>query len=176
VVKILKLHYGIATVGVLSTLDVVNLFRGRISGKQLFKNIASTGATVAGGTAGWVGGAAAGAVSSKVSNAVLGAFIEDDADEMVRIIEKVFQQMAEDYLLYQLEAEHIIDKLKDKLTGKTLKDMFESNNRKEFARKLLIDGFESEISKRRYVKLPSNKELTNGLKEVLEEIADNDVA
>lgn len=34
---------------VLSSVDVVNIFRGRISGKQLFKNIAGTTATVAGG-------------------------------------------------------------------------------------------------------------------------------
>lgn len=37
--------------------DVVNIFRGRISGKQLFKNVTNTASSVAGGTAGWVGGA-----------------------------------------------------------------------------------------------------------------------
>jgi Na+-translocating ferredoxin:NAD+ oxidoreductase RNF subunit RnfB len=195
---------GIATVAVLSAVDVVNIFQGRISGKQLFKNIATTGATVAGGTAGWVGGAAAGAAlgsavpiignvvggiiggivgsfavgaaSSKVSNAVFGAFIEDDADEMVKIIEAVFQQMAEDYFLNQTEAEHIVDDLKEKLTGKTLKDMFESSNRKEFAYNLLINNVEKEFSKRQYIKLPSTSEMVAGLKTALEEIADNDVA
>ncbi|MDR0682313.1 MAG: hypothetical protein LBG15_10780 [Dysgonamonadaceae bacterium] len=191
---------GIATVAVLSTFDVVNIFRGRISGKQLFKNIATTGATVVGGTAGWVGGAAAGAaigsavpiigtaiggilgsigagtVSSKVSSAVLGAFIEDDADEMVKIIEREFQQTAEDFLLNQSEAEHIVDKLKEKLTGKTLKDMFESKNRKKFAHNLLVGSVENEVSKRQYIKLPSDLEMINGLREVLEEISDENIA
>ena len=39
---------------VLSSFDVANIFRGRISGKQLFKNMANTAATVGAGTGGWV--------------------------------------------------------------------------------------------------------------------------
>lgn len=192
---------GAVSVVVLSSVDVVNIFRGRISGKQLFKNVAGTTATVAGGTAGWVGGAtagaavgsvipiigtavggfiggllgsfAAGAASSKVTNAVLGAFIEDDADEMVRIIEKVFTQLAEDYLLSQDEAERIIDSLKEELTGSTLKDMFASSNRKEFARKMLVRHIEPEVAKRKRIKMPSDEALQKSLREVLEDIADN---
>ena len=45
---------------VLSSFDVANIFRGRISGKQLFKNMANTAATVGAGTGGWVAGAAIG--------------------------------------------------------------------------------------------------------------------
>lgn len=191
---------GAVSVVVLSSVDVVNIFRGRISGKQLFKNVAGTTATVAGGTAGWVGGAtagaavgsvvpvigtavggfiggllgsfAAGAASSKVTNAVLGAFIEDDADEMVRIIEKVFTQLAEDYLLSQEEAEKIIDSLKGELTGTTLKDMFASSDRKAFARKMLIKHIEPEVVKRKKIKMPSDEEMQKSLKELLEDIAD----
>lgn len=192
---------GAVSVVVLSSVDVVNIFRGKISGKQLFKNVAGTTATVAGGTAGWVGGAtagaavgtvipiigtavggfvggllgsfAAGAASSKVTNAVLGTFIEDDADEMVRIIEKVFTQLAEDYLLSQKEAEKIIDSLKDELTGSTLKDMFASSNRKDFARKMLVRHIEPEVAKRKKISMPTDGDLQRSLKEVLEEIADN---
>lgn len=191
---------GAVSVVVLSSVDVVNIFRGRISGKQLFKNVANTASTVAGGTAGWVGGAsagaaigsvipvigtavggflggligtfAAGAATSKVSNAVLGAFIEDDADEMVRIIEKVFQELASDYLLNQKEAENIVDELKDELTGATLKDMFASSNRKRYARNLLIKPIEKEIKKRERVTIPSDTQMQNSLREVLEEMAD----
>lgn len=187
---------GAVSVVVLSSVDVVNIFRGRISGKQLFKNVANTASTVAGGTAGWVGGAtigsvvpiigtavggfiggllgsfAVGAATSKVSNSVLGAFIEDDADEMVRIIENVFQQLAEDYLLNQKEAENIIDNLKDDLTGSTLKDMFASSDRVKFARNLLIDYVENEVKKRKKIDIPSYTEMQNSLRKVLEEIAD----
>ncbi len=200
---------GGVTVAVLSTADIVNIFRGRISGKQLFKNIANTTSTVAGGTAGWAGGAAAGAkvgavigsvfpgagtviggaiggviggltgsfaggaVSGKISDAVLGAFIEDDAEEMVRIIEKVFAELAEDYLLSQKEAENITEKLSSKLNGKTLKDMFESNDRRAFAEKLLIDDIEKEIADREKIIMPSEEEMQESLREVLEEISDD---
>lgn len=191
---------GAVSVVVLSSVDVVNIFRGRISGKQLFKNVANTAATVAGGTAGWVGGAtagaaigsvipivgtavggfiggvlgsfAAGAASNKVSNTVLGAFIEDDAEEMVRIIEKVFQELATDYLLNQKEAESIVDALKNELTGRTLKDMFASSNRKAFAKKLLVKHIENEVKNRKKIVIPSDEAMKNSLRNVLEEIAD----
>lgn len=191
---------GAVSVAVLSSVDVINIFRGRISGKQLFKNVANTATTVAGGTAGWIGGATAGAAigsvvpivgtaiggfiggllgsfaggaaSSKVSNAVLGAFIEDDADEMVAIIEKVFQRLAEDYLLNQKEAENIIDSLKDDLTGSTLKDMFASSDRVNFAKNLLINHIENEVKKRKKIDIPSSFEMQNSLKKVLEDISD----
>lgn len=191
---------GAVSVVVLSSVDVVNIFRGRISGKQLFKNVANTAAAVAGGTAGWVGGAtagaaigsvipivgtavggfiggvlgsfAAGAASSKVSNTVLGAFIEDDAEEMVRIIEIVFQELATDYLLNQKEAESIVDALKNELTGRTLKDMFASSNRKAFAKNLLVNHIENEVKNRKKIVIPSDEAMKNSLRNVLEEIAD----
>ena len=181
------------TVAVLSTVDVVNIFRGRISGKQLFKNLANTTSTVAGGTGGWLGGAAigsailpgvgtviggligsiaAGAAAGKVSNAVLGAFIEDDAEEMVSIIESEFQDLAADYLINKDEADNIVEKLQKELNGKKLKDMFASSDRIEYADNLLIPIIESEIRKRKFVKVPTNKQMIDSLKEVLEEIAD----
>ncbi|MGX6444025.1 hypothetical protein ACWM35_12490 [Neobacillus sp. K501] len=192
---------GAVSVVVLSSVDVVNIFRGRISGAQLFKNVANTASTVAGGTAGWVGGAAAGAAigsavpiigtavggivggllgsfaggtaANKVSNVVLSEFIEDDANEMVRTIEKVFTKLAEDYLLNQREAERIIDHLKNDLTGSTLKEMFASPDRIEFARNLLIKHVESEVSKRKKIIIPSQDEMGSALKSVLEEMSDN---
>lgn len=191
---------GAVSVVVLSSVDVVNIFRGRISGKQLLKNVANTASTVAGGTAGWVGGAAAGAAvgsavpiigtaigglvggvlgsfagggaSSKVSNAVLGTFIEDDAEEMIRIIEKVFQSLATDYLLNQTEVENIVDALKNDLTGRTLKDMYASTDREKFAKDLLIGHIEREVKKRKRIVMPSEEEMQMTLRTILEEIAD----
>lgn len=52
---------GTVSAVILSTGDVINIFRSRISGAQLLKNVTNTVSSVAGGTAGWVGGAAAGA-------------------------------------------------------------------------------------------------------------------
>lgn len=45
----------------LSTGDIINLFRGRISGEQFLKDVTVTGATIAGGSAGWIAGNAVGA-------------------------------------------------------------------------------------------------------------------
>ncbi len=193
---------GAVTVVVLSSVDVVNIFRGRISGKQLFKSVTNTTATVAGGTAGWVAGAAAGAafgsavpiigtavcgviggiigsfaagaVSSKVSNTVLGAFIEDDAEEMVRIVEKVFQELAVDYLLNQAEAGEVVDMLKADLSGGTLKDMFASSNRNIFARDMLMTHIENVVSKRKKILIPSDEAFISSLRSTLEELADAD--
>ena len=191
---------GISVV-VLSTVDVVNIFRGRISGKQLFKNIANTASTVAGGTAGWVGGATAGAalgsvvpivgtavggfvggllgsfgggaVAGKVSNKVLNNFIEDDVNEMLRIIEKEFSELSVDYLLNKEEAESVIDNLKEDLTGSTLKDMFADDDQEEFARDLILPHIESIVKNRKKIKLPTEKQMCQELRVVLEEIADN---
>ena len=184
---------GGATVVVLSSADIINIFRGKISGKQLFKNIANTTSTVVGGTAGWVIGAAAGSVipvvgtiiggivgscvagaaSIKVSNTILGTFIEDDAVEMVKILETVFSEMALNYLLNKQEIENIMTDLNEGLNGKVLKDMFASSDREGFAKKLLFDCIEKEVKKRKIIKIPSQKEMQASLREVLEEIAEN---
>ena len=192
---------GTISVAILSSVDVVNIFRGRISGAQLFKNFTNTATTVAGGTAGWIGGAAAGAaigsavpiigttiggiaggllgafgggsIAGKVSNTVMSEFIEDDADEMVSIIQRVFQKIAEEYLLNQQEAEKAIDNLKTNLSGGILKDMFASTDREQFAKELLIPCIEQQVKIRKKIFIPSDKEIVNSLRDVLEEISDN---
>lgn len=182
---------------VLSSFDVANIFRGRISGKQLFKNMAGTAATVGGGTGGWIAGAAAGsallpgigtviggiagslvggAAAGKATNAVVGTFIEDDADEMVEIIQTVFTDMASEYLLSNKEAEKSVDKLRDKLDGKILKDMFANSDRKQFARNMLTPIIEKETAKREIIHNLSTEQMINSVKTVLEEINDTLVA
>lgn len=177
------------TVVVLSSFDIANIFNGRISGKQLFKNLANTTSTVAGGTAGWIGGAAigsaifpgigtivggligslgAGAVANKATDTVLGAFIEDDADEMVRIIEKEFAELAQDYLLNQKEAEKITDALKDRLDGSKLKEMFASSDRQAYALDMLVPLVEKEVSMRKHIKLPSDEQMLTAVREIIE--------
>src|SRR5690606_1534651 len=113
-----------------------------------------------------------GTLAGKASDSVLDLFIEDDADKMISIIEVKFKQLAEDYLLGRDEAEHIVDALKENLTGAALKDMFASEDRYAFAHSLLIDHVENEVKKRQKVRLPSEEQMIQGLREVLEEIAD----
>ena len=191
---------GAVSVAVLSSLDIANIFRGRISGSQLFKNIANTASAVAGGTAGWIGGSTAGAfigsvvpfigtaiggvvggvlgsvaggsAAGKVSDSVLDEFIEDDANKMVKKIEDVFTKLSEDYLLNKKEAEKIIDRLGNKLTGSLLKDMFASSNRDLFAKNLLIPLIEDQVKNRQVIKMPSDDQMVYGLRMVLEELSD----
>ena len=191
---------GAVSFAVLSIGDVGSIFQGRISGTQLFKNLTNTASTVVGGGAGWTAGAAAGAafgsvipgigtaiggviggvagafaggaLSSKATGAALDQFIKDDADKMIAIIQEVFSSLAEEYLITQKEAERIVDRLSERLTGGTLKDMFASADRRNFARTLLEEYFKDEAYSREYIHSPTGAELRQGLKDVLEEIAD----
>lgn len=181
------------TVAVLSLADISNIFSGRISGKQLFKNLTNTMATVGGGTGGWIAGAAAGsiipgfgtiigglvgsvvggAVAGHVTNKVIGTFVEDDAEEMVRIIEKVFAELANEYLLSQKEAEKIVDNLQECLNGDILKDMYASEDRELFARNFLTPIVETGIAYRPMIHALTQEQMLNGIREILEDIADN---
>ncbi len=184
-----------ATVFVLSAKDIYSIFKGRISGKQLFKNIANSTSGVIGGMGGLTGGAVigtailpgigtalgaivgsacGGAAAQKASNKITSKFIEDDAEEMVRIIEKEFEKLANDYLLTRREAEKSIDRLGDSLTPNVLKDMFASEGRQGYAKSILVPIIENEIKSRRKIELPSDEQMVQSLRMVLEEIEEAD--
>ena len=192
----------IASVVVLSSVDVVNIFRGRISGGQLIKNVVNTTGTVAGGTAGWIGGAwagalvgsfipiignSAGALIGGIAGAVKGGslagnatdkimdnFIEDDADVMVGIIEEEFTQIAQDYLFNKNEAESVVNDLGESITGSMLKDMYACDDREEYARQLIIPFAEIISKQRPYIRELTREEMQVGLKAYLEDIAESE--
>ena len=184
---------GIATVVVMSTGDVVNIFRGRISFGQLFKNVVNTSANVGGGVVGWKAGAAAGSffgpvgtflggltgavvgstVAGKASQTVTDGLIEDDAKAMLRILEDEFKTVAVDFLLNKTESEKVADALKEKLNGGSkLKDMYASDDCREFARKLIESCTVPVIKRRKKISLPSTQDYVRGLRKVLEKSAD----
>ena len=193
---------------VLSVADVARIFKGRISGKQLFKNLSATGASIAGGTGGWIGGAAlgakiggaigsiipfagtatgaavgggiggvvgslgAGAASGAATKKIIGHFVEDDADAMVKVLQEVFADMGEEYLINQKEADDLVVALQQVLTGKLLMEMYATEDHKAFARALMSDLFEDVSRNRQHILLPTNEQFVDGLRAVLEEIAD----
>lgn len=184
----------VGTVAVLSSMDVVNMFRGRISGKQLFKNIVSTTGTTVGGVGGWVGGAGlgsvvfpgigtiaggiagsllGGAITGKATKCVVDNFIEDDAEEMVKIIENLFCRLAKDYLLSQKEAEDCVGILSQNLNGNILKNMYACDDREEFASGLLEPIISEEIKERDKIYVPNAENMTEKLREILEEISED---
>lgn len=182
------------TVVVLSSADIINIFRGRISGAQLFKNLVNTGSTVAGGAGGGMAGAAIGTAilpgvgtavggfigalfggskAGKASDAIMSNFIEDDANKMLDIIQKEFTKLASEYLLSQKEAEKITDRLSSVLDGKELKDMFASSDQHKYARNLLIPLIKNQVTKRAYIKTPDQSLMVRYLTNILNDIAVN---
>ncbi len=186
------------SIAVLSSMDIVRMFRGRISTKQLFKNLTVTTSSIAGGTGGWIAGASTGAVigsafpiigtavgatvggivgsfaggtiASESTNAVMNLLIEDDAEAMVKIIETTFVEIVQNYLLNEKEIEIVLEELQKKLTGNVLQDMYASNEREEFASNLLLDDVETVVKSRKKIQPIKNTDLLLGLKYVLEEL------
>ena len=191
---------GVVTTLVISSVDFVRLFQGKVSGAQLFKNVATTASGVAGGTGGWMAGAAGGAAigsavpvigtaaggiiggllgafaggtaASKVATTVLGEFIEDDAKEMLSIVEKVFGDLAFNYLLSEKEAKAAIDEFKSGDIPDFLRDMYASDSRTSFAKRKL-EPIVIEIAKnRKIVSLPTEKEIIRKTGEVIDSLVD----
>jgi len=193
---------GAVSIVILSAGDIANIFRSRISGAQLIKNVTNTVSSVIGGTTGWIGGTSIGAtlgsivpglgnavggvvggilgalgggtVAGEVSNAVMSNFIEDDANKMVKIIEEAFLTMVSDYLLTQREVEHVIDHLSESLTGGNLKDMYASEDRVSFAKQLILPHIEKEINRRKKISTLDSGLMQRGLRLLLEDIADSE--
>lgn len=188
----------IATTAVLSSVDFVRMFNGRMSGAQLFKNVTVTASGVAGGTVGWFGGAAAGAAigsvapgpgtaigalvggllgslgvgtaASKTAAAVLDEFIEDDAQGMLAIMEKVFGALCVEYLLTREEAEAVLEDFQALDLPDTLRDMYAADDRRGYARDVLEPLVEERARARMRVALPSSESLCKGTRQVLEEL------
>ncbi|WP_461535188.1 hypothetical protein [Spongorhabdus nitratireducens] len=190
---------GVVTTVVLSSVDAYRFFKDEVSGAQLFKNVAVTATSVAGGTAGWMGGAAAGAalgsavpvigttaggiiggllgafgggtVAQKGAKAVLDEFIREDAEEMLDIVNDVFAQMASEYLLNKSEAETVVNKIKELDMAKKMREMYSSSNRKIFARKMLTPMMDKVTESRAKIIIPDMKNLMTATKEIVIELA-----
>ena len=186
---------GVVTVTVLSSVDFYRMFQGKVSGAQVFKNVTNTTASVAGGTAGWVGGAAAGAtlgtaipiigtavggiiggvlgslgggiVAGKASAAAMDAIITDDAKKMQEILGDIFSQLAEEYLLNKEEAEHVINLLSEKISEETLRNMYKSSSKRNFAKQLIEPVMENVAKQRKHIKLPSSKQMYKETKKLV---------
>ena len=172
--------------------DIIDIFRGRISGKQLLKNIAGTAGGIGGGMAGAAAGAAVGSIipgpgtiiggivgavggsigGSLGADALADLIAEDDADDMLDIITVEFQNLAEEYLLNNNEANNVSIALQEQLTANELKNMFSASNQHEYARDMVENLIKDEIDKREDIVIPSDEILSETLVDVLEDIYD----
>ncbi|MBQ9290346.1 MAG: hypothetical protein IJ210_09550 [Clostridia bacterium] len=200
--KLLRSNAITATVSlaVFAVPDVIDIFRGRISGKQLVKNLAETAGGIGGGMAGAAGGAAGGAAIGSIIpgigtavGATVGGIIgalgggvggslgvgavadliaEDDADEMLDIITVEFQNLVEEYLLNNDEATNVSNELQKELDTNVLKDMYASRNQHTYARNIVEKLIQAEVKKRKTISTPSDEEMASSMVDILEDIYD----
>jgi len=190
---------GVVTTIVISSVDFSRMFQGKISGAQLFKSVTTTASSVAGGSggmwAGAVGGAAVGSAvpiigtavggfiggllgsivggtaASKVASSVLDEFIEDDAKKMLVIVEKIFGDLSFDYLLNEGEAKEAIDEFQKNDIQDFLRNMYASDSRKKFAKKMLTPIIAEVVKKREVISLPTQKEIIKTTESVIKSLA-----
>ena len=190
---------GVVTTLVISSVDFVRLFQGKVSGAQLFKNVTTTALGVAGGTGGWMAGVAGGAaigsavpiigtaaggiigglfgafaggsVASKVATTVLDGFIEDDAKEMLSIVENVFGDLAFNYLLIEEEAKEVINEFKSNDIPDFLRHMYASDSRTSFAKRKLEPTIIAIAKKRKIISLPKEEDIIKKTGEVIDCLA-----
>ena len=194
--KLLRCNFVTSTVMtfVLSASDIRNAFRGRISVKQLIKNIITVGGGIAGGIVGAaaagqailglatggastlvsgavaaVGGMAGGMAGSSGAHALVGQFVEDDAVEMTRLIEDAFCQQAQDYLLNQDELEIALDELNLKLTGEKLLDMYASPDNEAYAEQFVKEIVERTVQGRCRIYMPTDAQMIQGIGRVVKD-------
>jgi hypothetical protein len=86
---------------------------------------------------------------------------------MFKIISDEFLVLCEEYLINESEGAAITDKLKSKLVGDVLKDMYASDNRNKFARDLMEPLFVEQAKNRPVIKMPTEAELRSEMKEAL---------
>lgn len=182
---------------VLSSQDILNFATGKISGKQLFKEVTTIVSGVAGTTVGAtgttalagalglslgpigaavtsiVGGIIGGGVITAVSRTILDRFIEDDAIELVRIINKQFAILAFDYLLSEEEIELSLEVLRGCLMQSKLLEMFVAKNRELFADELILECINSVIIWRTKVRVPSQSQFVDGVSRVITGLENN---
>ena len=143
-----------STIAVTSTIEIIRMARGRISGMQCIKNIVVSASGVTGGTIGglvggvllspipivgpivgsFVGGAVGGMVATTVAKTVMGEFIVDDTVAMMEIITRHLEYLASSFLLSDEEMKLLTNEVDGLITQNKafLEDVFASSYRRAF--------------------------------------------
>lgn len=177
------------TVIVFSIPEMVDYYNGRISKEQFVKNCVVIAAGASGSFAGGIGGAAGGAFLGGPIGAKAGAFVggiiggiaggaianygiisfgyEEDAVEMYRIIGEQFAEMGYSYLLKQSDVDFVLKNVQNKFDEDTLKDMYASKNRIQFANNIIEPIMSENLYKQTKIKAPTELEMRMALKNYL---------
>lgn len=172
----------VVTVLVLSSNDIFHYAQGKISGKQLFKEVTTLVSGLIGGGVGGVLLAPLGPVgviigsiigtglSSEAMRRLLNQFIEDDAIKLIEIINNRFAILANEYLLSKSELDLVVEVLRGCLVYSKLLEMYASKDRIIFADELVEKCITSVIIWRTNILIPDQVSLTKSISRVLMKI------
>ena len=174
----------VITVLVLSSNDIWHYTQGKISGKQLFKEITTlVSGLVGGGVVGallvplgpvgiFIGGIIGTGLSSEAMRRLLNQFIEDDAVQLIKIVNSRLAILANEYLLSKSELDLVVEVLRGCLVYSKLLEMYAYKDRTLFADALIEECITSVIIWRANIFIPDQVSLTKSITRVLMKIED----
>ena len=186
--KLLRVNFitQVVTVLVLSSNDIFHYAQGKISGKQLFKEVTTlvSGLIGGGGVVGVllaplgpvgviIGSIIGTGLSSEAMRRLLNQFIEDDAVKLIEIVNNRFAILANEYLLSKSELDLAVEVLRGCLVHSKLLEMYASEDRMRFADELIEKCIQSIIVWRTRVRIPGQFVLAKGISRVLDRLENN---
>ena len=174
----------VITVLVLSSNDIWHYAQGKISGKQLFKEVTTLVSGLIGGSVVGallvplgpvgiiIGGIIGTALSSEAMRRLLNQFIEDDSIKLIEIVNSRLAILANEYLLSKSELDLVVEVLRGCLVYSKLLEMYASKDRTLFADVLIEECITSVIIWRANIFIPDQVSLTKSITRVLMKIED----
>lgn len=171
----------VVTVLVLSSSDIFHYAQGKISGKQLFKEVTTlVSGLIGGGVVGVllaplgpvgviIGSIIGTGLSSEAMRRLLNQFIEDDAIKLIEIVNNRFAILANEYLLSKSELDLAVEVLRGCLVHSKLLEMYASEDMMRFADELVEKCITSVIVWRTNILIPDQVSLTKSISRVLME-------
>lgn len=169
----------VVTVLVLSSNDIFHYAQGKISGKQLFKEVTTlVSGLIGGGVVGVllaplgpvgviIGSIIGTGLSSEAMRRLLNQFIEDDAVKLIEIVNSRLTVLANEYLLSKCELDLVVEVLRGCLVYSKLLEMYASKDRIIFADELVEKCITSVIIWRTNILIPDQVSLTKSISRVL---------
>ena len=95
--------------------------------------------------------------------------IEDDSQEMLRIVEQEFVTICQRYLLTENEIYEMLSLLKEKLSSKELKKIYSSENRELYAQSIVLDCTKAILHKRVRIDNVQDEDIVLGVRMLVED-------
>ena len=111
-----------------------------------------------------------GSLASFGASAIADLIAPEDSEEMIAIIQTIYQQIAEEYLLNQSEGEIVTEQLERLIDDNKLKDMFASKDREVFAREMIEPLVVKVTNNREKILLPNEEETIETMKTIIQEL------